>query len=103
MTTLNTIEDFLRVVREDAEIRAAVRRELLTGELLSLPQRVSGLTEHVSALTERVSTLTERVSALTERVSALTESIEVYKPESTEGGPWGQPLKKRAGAPMNLG
>ena len=25
------------------------------------------------------------------------------KPESTEGGPWGQPLKKREGAPMNLG
>ena len=24
-------------------------------------------------------------------------------PESTEGGPWGQPLKKREGAPMNLG
>ena len=97
MTTLNTIEDFLRVVREDAEIRAAVRRELLTGELLSLPQRVStltervngltehvsGLTEHVSGLTERVSGLTERVSALTERVSALTESIEVYK-EATD-------------------
>ena len=48
MTTLNTIEDFLRVVREDAEIRAAVRRELLTGELLSLPQRVSTLTERLS-------------------------------------------------------
>ena len=83
MTTLNTIEDFLRVVREDAEIRAAVRRELLTGELLSLPQRVSALTEHVSGLTERVSGLTERVSALTERVNALTESIEVYK-EATD-------------------
>ena len=25
------------------------------------------------------------------------------KPESTEGGPWGQPLKKPAGAPLNLG
>ena len=97
MTTLNTIEDFLRVVREDAEIRAAVRRELLTGELLSLPERVSsltervnGLTEHVSGLTERlngltehVSGLTERLSALTQRVIALTESIEVYK-EATD-------------------
>ena len=29
--------------------------------------------------------------------------ILVSKPESTEGGPWGQPLKKREGAPMNLG
>ena len=27
----------------------------------------------------------------------------VPKPESTEGRPWGQPLKKPAGAPLNLG
>ena len=27
----------------------------------------------------------------------------MLNPESTEGGPWGQPLKKRGGAPMNLG
>ena len=26
-----------------------------------------------------------------------------YKPESTEGRPWGQPLKKLEGAPLNLG
>ena len=25
------------------------------------------------------------------------------KPESTEGRPWGQPLKKLLGAPLNLG
>ena len=25
------------------------------------------------------------------------------KPESTEGRPWGQPLKKPSGAPLNLG
>ena len=31
--------------------------------------------------------------------SAIDES----KPESTEGRPWGQPLKKPAGAPLNLG
>ena len=29
--------------------------------------------------------------------------LEALQPESTEGGPWGQPLKKREGAPMNLG
>ena len=29
--------------------------------------------------------------------------IESTKPESTEGRPWGQPLKKLEGAPLNLG
>ena len=27
----------------------------------------------------------------------------LLKPESTEGRPWGQPLKKLEGAPVNLG
>ena len=30
-------------------------------------------------------------------------STHKVKPESTEGRPWGQPLKKPAGAPLNLG
>ena len=30
-------------------------------------------------------------------------SENTVKPESTEGRPWGQPLKKPAGAPLNLG
>ena len=31
------------------------------------------------------------------------EYIHELKPESTEGRPWGQPLKKAEGAPLNLG
>ena len=52
MTILNTIEDFLRVLREDEEIRAAVRRELLTDELLALPERVSALVKSFEAYRE---------------------------------------------------
>ena len=37
----------------------------------------------------------------------LLEDVEIpshlVKPESTEGGPWGQPLRKPEGAPLNLG
>ena len=33
----------------------------------------------------------------------LTLRLPDGKPESTEGRPWGQPLKKPAGAPLNLG
>ena len=34
----------------------------------------------------------------------LRKSAELcIKPESTEGRPWGQPLKKPEGAPLNLG
>ena len=37
-------------------------------------------------------------------VDQYTEGVKWEpKPESTEGRPWGQPLKKAEGAPLNLG
>ena len=41
MTTINTTDDFIRLLRENPEFHAAARRELLTEELLALPQRFS--------------------------------------------------------------
>ena len=43
MTTINTIEDLLQVVRENEVFRAAMRRELLTEELLALPSRFADM------------------------------------------------------------
>ena len=43
--TINTIDDLLRVLREDEDVRAAVRRELLTEELLVLPDRFAKYAE----------------------------------------------------------
>ena len=37
------------------------------------------------------------------RIHRRSGSGQRSKPESTEGRPWGQPLKKPAGAPLNLG
>ena len=43
-------------------------------------------------------------SLVQELKSAEVQNVEAWaKPESTEGRPWGQPLKKPAGAPLNLG
>ena len=41
MTMINTTDDFIRLLRENPEFHAAARRELLTEELLELPQRFS--------------------------------------------------------------
>ncbi len=41
MTTINNIEDLLRIVRENEEFRAAMRRELLTDEILELPKNLA--------------------------------------------------------------
>ena len=34
---------------------------------------------------------------------SVQQKCHLLKPESTEGRPWGQPLKKAEGAPLNLG
>ena len=43
MTTINTIDDLLQVVRENEAFRAAMRRELLTEELLTLPSQFANM------------------------------------------------------------
>ncbi|MDA8311100.1 MAG: hypothetical protein M0Z46_10915 [Actinomycetota bacterium] len=45
-------QQFLETLRNDEELRAAVRRELLTEELLSTPQTVTALSGDVRALVE---------------------------------------------------
>ena len=93
MTTINTMQDLTRLLRENPEWRDEVRQLLLTQELLELPQRfaeytkvtdkrldsiehkLDTLTENVNALTTRVDTLTENVNALTTRVDTLTENV----------------------------
>ena len=45
MVTINTPEDLLRVLSENAEWKAAVRREILTEELLNLPARFDRFVE----------------------------------------------------------
>ncbi len=52
MATINTIDDFLRIVRENEEYRAALRRELLTSDLLALPAQFAEMLETQNELRE---------------------------------------------------
>lgn len=45
MVTINTPEDLLRVLREQPEWKATVRREILTEELMNLPARFDRFVE----------------------------------------------------------
>ena len=78
MTTVSN--DILRRLREDSEFRADMRRELLTQELLDLPQRFAEYTQttdhRLDVLTENVNTLTENVNVLTQRVDEFMEATE---------------------------
>ena len=83
MTTVSTVEDIIRAMRDRPEVRDAIRREILTEELLSLPEKLDRLTQRVDDLTVRLDTLTQRVEDLTAQVA---EVVKIQKEHSDRIG-----------------
>ena len=52
IATIETTEDLLRLLDENQEFRAAVRRKILTDEVLELPAKIAALTEQVALLSK---------------------------------------------------
>ena len=71
MATAPTIDDIIRMMREQPEARDAVRREILTDELLALPDLFATLTRRVDTLTERVDKLTEHMAEMDNKLGVL--------------------------------
>ena len=79
MTTLNTTEDLLRAARENQEFREAFRREILTEDLINLPQRfeayASETSRNINALTSSVTELTTNVADLTKNLDSVNQNL----------------------------
>ena len=75
MTTINSMEDLIRVLDEHPEWLEAVRVRLLTRELLELPQTVAGLAATVSELSNEVKTTSAAVKELTNTVNELANEL----------------------------
>ncbi len=73
MTTLNTPDDLLLLLREDAAFRATMRRELLTVELLEVPQRISNIEQSVTALIEHANATNARLDRMDQTIAAIVE------------------------------
>ena len=76
MTQSPDWNNLLAALESDPNLREALRRHVLTEELLNLPATVANLTKHTESLTERVESLAERVESLTAHVESLTERVE---------------------------
>ena len=74
MTTMNTPDDLIRLLRNDPDFRGTVRREVLTEELLGVPSRLSRMERSIEALLESNATLQKSSAALQEKTTALRES-----------------------------
>ena len=76
MTTINTADDLLRVVRENKEFREAMRRELLTEELLELPARFA---EYAKANDARLDRIEGDIGVLKSDGDTLKSDVAVLK------------------------
>lgn len=74
-TPINTFQDILDAMERDPALLDALRRHILTDDLLELPAQVKALTETVAALTETVNNLSESVKALTLDAKATKADI----------------------------
>ena len=73
MTTIDTIEDLLRLVRENEEVRAALRREVLTEELLALPAQFIAMRETQASMQQTQNAILDRQTSMQESLVALQE------------------------------
>ena len=71
MTTINNIEDLIRVLDENPQWAEALRARLLTRELLELPQVVA---ERTARIEERMEELAGRMEELAGRMEELARS-----------------------------
>src|SRR5688500_7578681 len=87
MTLMNELDRkrFLATLRRDEEFRAAVRRELLTEELLNLPQTVATLVDVVAGQRSDFTALaTEVRNYMQQAINAITEGFTVVRGEVSE-------------------
>lgn len=86
MTTINTIEDLIRLLDEHPEWAEALRARLLTRELLEVPETLARFIEAANARFDRlesdVAVLKEDVAVLKEDVGVLKEDVGVLKSHS---------------------
>ena len=83
MATIDTTDDLLRLVREDSNFRATMRRELLTAELLEVPQRLTALEQSTAALIEYTNATNRRLDNIEADITVIKDDINVMKGDIT--------------------
>ena len=73
-TPINTFEEILEALERDPALKEALRRHILTDELLQMPVRLERIETDVSTLKENLTTLTNTVNRIGGDVSMLKGS-----------------------------
>ena len=75
MVSINTSDDLIQAIRENPDLRATVRRELLTEELLEVPARLQTLTATVEGQQTAIGDLQTVVRELAANMSELQATV----------------------------
>ena len=75
---VTSINEIIRAMRQDPDLRDELRREILTEELLAMPQRLADLVTVVDAQGQRISDLTAAVDAQGQRISDLAAVVDAH-------------------------
>lgn len=81
MVTISTPDDLLRVLRENPEWKEAVRREILTEELLNLPARFDQFATSTEGFIEEQRQFNEEIGG---RVNHLESDVDQIKEDVTQ-------------------
>lgn len=76
MTTINTSDDLLRLLEEDANFYQAARRLILTNELLELPTRFNAFVDRVDQFIGKQEKFNDRVDRFITNQEQFNERIE---------------------------
>jgi hypothetical protein len=71
-------EDLLQLLKTDTDFREAARRELLTDELLSAPDRLDRVAGQLEALTVQVTALTSRLDRMADLIENLNGEMQSH-------------------------
>ena len=82
MTTINTTDDLIEVLKGDDKVRSAVRRELLTDELLALPERFGKMVETQTAMLETQTAMLETQTAILDDLKSLREEQKALREDT---------------------
>ena len=85
MTTINTFEDLLQALEQNPTLREAMRRHIMTEEVMQLPARVFRLEELVARIATQLEELTNVLTRFTEQTNQRLDKVETDVTELKEG------------------
>ena len=84
MVTINTADDLIDVLRSDDRVRSAVRRELLTEEVLALPAQFGKMVEAQTAMQKTQTEMLGSIQSLQKTQTEMLGSIQSLQKTQTE-------------------